>query len=136
MLEGLLGRCGMTGAQHGDRGPGSSRPGRSPWYKPSWRSPLTLPQSLRPNNYQGGSDTPPISRLLDKALLSKALPTRARPSFSHYQSLPSGSLYRLLSLLHQRADRRSKKHSPTATKMKTTLQKINHDEKEKVMSQI
>ena len=33
-----------------------------PWYKPSWRSPLTLPQSLRPNNYQGGSDTPPSSR--------------------------------------------------------------------------
>ena len=41
-----------------------------------------------------------------KALLSMALPTRARPS-THLQSLPSGSLHKLLSLIHQRADRRS-----------------------------
>jgi len=43
-----------------------------------------------------------------KALLSKALPARARPSFSH-QCLPSRSLHKPLSLTHQRADRRSKK---------------------------
>ena len=73
-----------------------------------------------------------------KALLSKALPTRARPSFSHHQSLPSGSLYKRLSLLHQRADRRSKKnHSPTVTKIKTTLQKcLTSMLKQKVMSQM
>ena len=42
--------------------------------------------------------------------------------FSHHQSLPSGSLHKPLSLLHQRADRRSKKnHSPTAPRTKTTL---------------
>ena len=41
-----------------------------------------------------------------KLLLSKVLPTRARPSFSHHQSLLSGSLHKPLSLLHQRADSR------------------------------
>ena len=54
-----------------------------------------------------------------KALLSKVLPTRERPSFSHHQSLPSESLHKPLSLLYQRADRRSEKnHNPTATKTK------------------
>ena len=54
--------------------------------------------------------------------LSKDLPTRARPSFSHHQSLASGSLQKPVSLLHQRADRRSKKnHSPTVAKTKATV---------------
>jgi len=64
-----------------------------------------------------------------KALLSKALPTRARPSFSHHQSLPSRSLHKPLSLIHQRADRSKKKHSPTEAKTKTILQNVNHNEK-------
>ena len=52
-----------------------------------------------------------------------ALPTRASPSFSHCQSLPSGSLHMSLSLIHQRAERRSKKnHNPEAARMKTTSQ--------------
>ena len=60
-----------------------------------------------------------------KVLLNKALPTRGRPSFSHHQSLASGNLHKLLNLLHQRADRRSKKkHSPTEIKTKTTLHKV------------
>ena len=64
-----------------------------------------------------------------KALLSKALP-RARSSFSHHQSLPSGSLHKPLSLLHRRADKRSKKnHNPAATRTKTTTQKVNQNEK-------
>ena len=59
------------------------------------------------------------------ALLSKALPTRARPSFSYHQSFPSGSLHKHLSFLHQGADRRTKqKHSPTETKTQATLQKV------------
>ena len=64
-----------------------------------------------------------------KALLSKALPTRARPSFSHLQSLLLGSLHKPLSLLHLRADRISKKnHNRTAARTKITLQKVNqHD---------
>ena len=38
--------------------------------------------------------------------LRKALSTTARSSFSHHQSLPSTSLHKLLSPIHQRADRR------------------------------
>ena len=49
-----------------------------------------------------------------KALLSKALPTRARTGFSYHQSLSWGSLYKPLSLLHQRADR-NENHSSTET---------------------
>ena len=65
-----------------------------------------------------------------KALQSKALPTRARSSFSHSQSSPSGSLHKPFSLALQRADRRRKKnHNPTASKTKTILQKVNHNEK-------
>ena len=40
-----------------------------------------------------------------KDLLSKALPTRERPSFPHRQSLPSGSLHKPLIFIYQRADR-------------------------------
>ena len=66
-----------------------------------------------------------------KAFLSKALPTRARPSFSHHQRLPSGRLiYKPLSLIHRRADRSSKKnHSLTEARTKTTSQNVNQDEK-------
>ena len=53
------------------------------------------------------------------------------------QSLPSRSLHKPLSLSHQRADGRSKeKHSRTAAKTKTILYKVNHDERQKVMSQM
>ena len=40
-----------------------------------------------------------------KDLLSIALLTRARPSFPHSQSLPSGSFHKPLILIHQRVDR-------------------------------
>ena len=72
-----------------------------------------------------------------KALLSKALCTRAKLSFSQCQSLPSGSLHKPLSLSHQRADRRSKKkHSPTAAKTKSYYRKLIMMKKQKVMSQM
>ena len=61
-----------------------------------------------------------------KVLLSTALPTRVRSGFSHHQSLPSGSLPKPLSLLHQRADRRNKNHNLTAERTKTTIQKAKH----------
>ena len=65
-----------------------------------------------------------------KVLLSMPLTTRARLSFSHKQSLPSGSLNKPVSLIHQRADRRSKKnHNPAVAKTKTTSQKVNQGEK-------
>ena len=76
-----------------------------------------------------GEQPNPSADNWSEVLLSKALPTRAKNSFSHCQSLPSTSLHKLLSLIHQRADRKSKKHSITAAKMKTILQKVNHNEK-------
>ena len=54
---------------------------------------------LRPSNYQGGSATPLSAGNWIKALLSKALPTRARPSFSHGQSVPSRSLQSTVSVI-------------------------------------
>jgi len=50
-----------------------------------------------------------IARRDKKAFLSnnaKALHTRAKPSFSSHQSLPSRGLHEPLSLLHQRADKK------------------------------
>ena len=84
------------------------------------------PRALSPQSKQlpGREQPQPSADNWITALLSKALLTRARSSFSHHQSLPSGSLHKHLSLLHQRADRRSKKnHNPTVTTTKTTLQK-------------
>ena len=70
-----------------------------------------------------------------KALLSKALPTRARFSFSHSQSPPSGSLHKPFSLTDQRADRiRKTNHYPTAAKTITILQKVTHYEKAQLCS--
>ena len=61
--------CGSAGASHRDGGIGSSSPGGPLGRNPLKNSSLTLLQSpgpgLRPNNYQGGSATPPISRQLD-----------------------------------------------------------------------
>ena len=65
-----------------------------------------------------------------------ALPTRARPSFSHHQSLPSGRLHKPLSLLHQRADRRSKKnYSPSVVTTKPHYRKLTRIKKQRVLSQ-
>ena len=53
-----------------------------------------------------------MNEQLNWAELSMALPTRPRPSFTHSQSLPSGSFHKSLIFIHQRADR-----------MKTTITK-------------
>jgi len=50
------------------------------------------------------------------------------PIFSHHQSLPSASLHKPLSLIHQRADRKSKNENPIG-RMKTASEKVNQDEK-------
>ena len=106
------------------------------WCKLSWRSPLTQPQ--RPADMgAGSSQAKKLPGQVVKALLGKALPSRARPSFSEYQSLPSGSFQKPLSCLHQRVDRRSKKnHSPTVTKTKPHHRKLIGMKKQKVMSQM
>ena len=68
-----------------------------------------------------------------KALLNKALPTRARPSLC----LPSRNLHKPPILSHQRAYRRSKKkHSLTEAKTKPYYRKLITMKKHKVMSQM
>ena len=64
-----------------------------------------------------------------KALLFKALPSRARPNFIHCQFFPSRHLQKPLRLRYQRSGRRIKKHSLIVAKTKTTLQTVNQDEK-------
>ena len=59
---------------------------------------------LRPN-YREGTQPHPSAENWIKDLLSKALPTRARPTFTHSQSLPPGGFHEPLILIHQRADR-------------------------------
>ena len=92
-----------------------------PWHKPSWSSPLTLPQTQPWVWVASGQATTreglqPHSSADNwiKALLGKALPTRAvfpTASPSHQEA------YTSLSLIHERADRRNKKkHSLTAAK--------------------
>ena len=60
--------------------------------------------SLRPN-YREGTHPHPSAENFIKDLLRMALPTGARPSFPHIQSLPSGSFHKPLILIYQRADR-------------------------------
>ena len=114
VLEGLLWSHRSERPHHRDRGAGSSSPEDGPWHESSWRSPLSLPWSPQTQglvstgqkNTREGAQPHPSEDNWIKALLSKALPARARSTFSHCQSLPSGSLHKPLSLLHQKADRR------------------------------
>ena len=134
MSEGLLWRRGAAGAHQG----------QGHWKVPLGINPLELAIRTRHVSYhrpQGwvtsgqtttreGVQPHPSAANCIKALLSKALPIKARPSFCHCQSLPSSSLHNPLSLIHQRAGRRGKKkHSLTVAKTKAILQKVNHDEK-------
>ena len=59
---------------------------------------------LRSNNSEGTQSHPSTENWI-KDLLSMAPPIRTRPRFPHSQSLPSGSFYKPLILLHQGADR-------------------------------
>ena len=59
---------------------------------------------LRPN-YRQGTQAHPSAENQIKELLSMALPTRPRPSFTHRQSLPPGSFHKPLIFTYQKADR-------------------------------
>ena len=142
VLEGLLWRHWSTGAHHRDEGTGSCSPGRlplvltllgvaiNPKMEPrDHRAHRARLSQAKKTTREGVQPHPPADNWI-KALLSKALSTRTRSSYSHHQSLSLGSLHKPLSLLlHQRADRRSKNHSPRETNRKATLQKINQREK-------
>ena len=96
-----------------DRGSGTGR-----WAAVILEGPLillgvTINPTIKPTGPRAGSsqakklrgrECSPIHQQI-KALLSMALPTRARPSFFHHQSFPSGNLHKPLSLIHQRARR-------------------------------
>ena len=56
-------------------------------------------------NSKEGTQLHPSTENWIKDLLSMALPIRTGPSFPFSQSLPSGSSYKPLILLYQRADR-------------------------------
>ena len=149
VLEGLLWRHGSTGAHHRDGGTGSCSPGRLPWVLTLLV--VTINPKMEPTDHRahraclsqakkitrkGAKPHPPADNWI-KALLSKALSTRARLSFSHHHTLPSGGLHKPLSLLHQRADRRRKKdHSPTVTKTKPLYSKLISMKKQKNISQM
>ena len=77
-----------------------------------------------PSNFPYYREEPqshPLAEHWIKDFLNMALPTRARLSFPHSQSLPSGSLHKPLILIHHKADRMSKNFNPMASKMKTTI---------------
>ena len=108
-----------------------------PWRKPSLSSPLTLqPRAGSPQakKLKRREQQPHLSAdNWIKALLSKALPIRERPSFSHHQSLSSGSLHKPLSLFQQSVDRRSKKnHNTTVARKKAYYRELIRMKKQNV----
>ena len=131
-LEGLPWGPGSAGAQH--RAGALEGP---PWCKVSWRSPLSLHRACRPQGWvtsgqtttrEGVQSHPSVENWI-KALLSKALPTRARPSFpitspSHQEAHTSLSA----SPIREQTEA-AQRSSLTVVKTKTILQKVNHDEK-------
>ena len=119
----------------------------APWLKTSWRSPLTnTPHwahriqgwiASGQNNNREGKQLHLSADNCIQVLLSTAPSTRARPNFPHYQSLPSGSLYKPLSLIHQRIDRRSKKnHNPSQLEPKPYHKKLTRMKKQRALSQM
>ena len=102
VLEGLLWRCGPAGAHHRDRSTGTFPLAQA-------LLEFTINPTIGPQGWVSSGQTttmeavqphPPADNWI-KALLSKALPTRARPSF--FQSFPSRSLHKAFSFIHQRA---------------------------------
>ena len=123
VLEGLLWKHGSGGPHHKDGGTGSSSLGRFPLVQTLLEVTINPTiEASRPGGWLVSGQKLPGQVV--KVLLSKALPSRARPTFSHHQSLPSGSFQKPVSFLHQREDRRSKNHSPTVTKTKPHYRKL------------
>ena len=130
VLESVQWRCRSALVCHGDRGISSSSPGGGGGL------PLTLPDSSYPQGWitsgqttkREGAQPHTSTANWIGVLLSMALTTRARPSFS--QNLLSGRLNKSLSLIHKKVDRRSKKnHNSAVSRTTTTSQKVNQDEK-------
>ena len=103
VLEGLLQRRGVAVAQWGDKDTGSRSSGK---YSLAWALPDTtishtkepvapragLPQAKQPT----GRELSPTHQQTSGLKFYWALPTRATPSSTHHQSLPSGNLHKPL----------------------------------------
>ena len=138
VLEGLLWSTGWQGLTTGTgplEGP--------PWSKPSWSLPLTRrarwPQgwvaSGQTTSWEGVQPHQSTDNWI-KALFSKALPTRARPSFSHHQSLAHQEGY--TSLLASPIRGQTEEARSTISqelKQKPYYRKLIMMKKQKVMSQ-
>ena len=141
-MKSLLWRHGSAGAHQKKWGTGNSSLGRPPllYALEVVINPTIEPLDprgcqLRPQTTRERVQPHPSADNWIKVLLSKALPTRARPSSSQNQSFPSGNLHRPVSLLHQRADRSMKNCSPTELKQKPRYRKLIRMKKQKVISQ-
>ena len=110
---------------------------RALWCKSSWTSQLTQPQSpclAGSSQAKQQRRTPPLAGNWIKILLSVTLPTRASPCFSRHQFFPSGSLYKPLSLIYQRTDRRSKNTIPQWLEPKPHHRRLTRMKKQRVLS--
>ena len=143
-MEGHLWKHESAGACHRDRGTGSSSPRRCPLVllevaiNPTIEpvDPMGWDTSGQTTNREGAQSHLSTANWI-KDLLNKALPTRERPSFPHHKSLSSGSLYKPLSLIHQRTDRSKKNYNPTAwLEQKPHYRKLIRIKNQRVMSQM
>ena len=115
VLEGLLQRQGVAVAHHGDKDIGSRSSGKyslllalpestiSPTKEPV-SSTAGSPQAKQPR----GRELCPTHQQTSGSKFYWALPTRATPSSTHHQSLPSGSLHKPLRQPHPPEGRQQK----------------------------
>ena len=110
-----------------------------PWHKPSWRSPLTWPDSpqtsglhhFRPENHQRGVQLCPSAGTGLKLYWAKPCPPEQNPVFPTTNPFHQEAYTSLLgSSIRGQTERSKKNHSPIATKTKTTLQKVEESESE------
>ena len=129
VLEGLLQRQGVAVPHSGDKDTGSRSSGKYSlvWALPEsaispTKEPVASSAGLPQAKQWTGREPSPTHQQSSGLKFYWALPTRATVSSTHHQSLPSSLLD---SLIHQRADSRSKKnYSTAACGTKTTFTEI------------
>ena len=141
VLEGLLQRQGVAVAHRRDKDTGSRSSGKHslagalPEWSPHTISPTKqpvgssagLPQAKQPKR----RELSPTHQQGSGLKFYWALPTRATPRSTYQQSLPSGSLHKPLSFIHQKADKRNKKnYNPAACRTKTIITERQNEKAE------
>ena len=113
VLEGLLWSVGQQGLTTGTGTLAALGQEGPPWHKPSWSSPVNstvAPRAELPQAKQlSGRGCNPTQQQIMGLKLSWA--RFCPPEFFPSRIPPSGSLHKSLSLVHQKANRRSKKQS-------------------------